>query len=323
MPNWLSRLFKKPGAPTPEDLQRLNNIREIMAYSAAEWFVPDGPEGDQWERLKDRDPDLAVTFRDWLYRRSTLHTRLFAEPDAEYHYWEMVRKYAADSPFWYAIVPIFAYPLLLRAKRMVEFGSAFTFYPDTFEDPWGISSAPDEGMISTRILLAACKVLETRGIASKLVSIEIRGKAIHNDVDITNNGDMLFTELGLRQYWQPVFGMDSSTWIEEQRSLVRRRKELPIDFALLDSNHTYALTRAELEGLAAVMSDQGVMIIDNCYTLFYEVDAKWSPNESPEGIRKGGKFGAILEFAASRPDWELMWFPYPTEIACLRKRPRK
>jgi hypothetical protein len=320
MPEWLRNLFQKSEQPPTADEETAEE--KLLKATAHEGFFLGELDAEQWGRLNAKDPELAAAFWNWSFRKAQLVNDTTDGAHSEFRYWEMVRKYAADSPFWYAIIPIFAYPLMLGARRIVEFGTAFTFYPKTLETPWSVSSSPDEGMLSTRILLAACKILKHRGIDSKLVSIEVRGKAMYEHEDITHNGDALFADLGLREYWEPKFGADSVEWLTEQKELVRSGRELPIDFALLDSNHTYALTKSELEGLAAIMSDKGVMIVDNAYTIFYEPNAEWSLDESPEGIRRGGKFGAVLEFVTSNSDWEIDWFVYPYDFACLRRKPQ-
>src|SRR4051794_18651848 len=116
MPQWVTKLMAKLGDPAGAfDMPPMT-------------FSINGPEKEQLERLQAQNPELARSFLKWLWHREGTIRRLEQDLKAEFHYWEMTRLYAAKSGFWYAILPIYTAPLMLRAQRLVEFGTAFTYY---------------------------------------------------------------------------------------------------------------------------------------------------------------------------------------------------
>lgn len=114
-------------------------------------------------------------------------------------------------------------PLALDAQVIVELGSAFSYY----DLGWEYSDAtrdPDEG-VSTRVLLAAARLLALRGVDSVVHSIDNRRPG--------NLQPRLTREFGLERFHQTHFGVDSVAWLGSF--------EGRIDALFCDSKHTYQL----------------------------------------------------------------------------------
>lgn len=215
----------------------------------------------------------------------------------DYKYFDLVRKHIVEGFNRHKIIPYFAFPLMIQARNIVEVGSAFTYYPETYprSSPWEVSKSGSEGLVSTRIFLTACRFLNKIGIKARLTSVDIR------ESPMLENAKQLLKDLGLIQYWNPVMGTDSIKWLKEQKE--------PIDLALVDSQHTYAQVAGELEHLSPLMSSKGIIIVDDCYDLNYKPAATWAADETEEGCAKGGEYGAVLDFLEKHPEWVAEWCP--------------
>ena len=222
-----------------------------------------------------------------------------------WRYLELARLHATDNINWYKAVPFFALPLAVGAKRIVELGSSFSYYPDTYANglPWASSSAVDEGVISTRLMLAAARLLNQFGIRSSVTSIDIRENFLYKNVC------RLLTDLGLIQFWDPKMGKDTIEWLKDEKERLRNGEAEPIDFMLIDSNHTYDQVAGEIKGSVPLMSPKGIMLVNDCWITDYKHGADWVPEESEEGVKRGGEYGAILEFLEQNPDWQADWVP--------------
>jgi FkbM family methyltransferase len=127
------------------------------------------------------------------------------------------------------------------------------------------------------------------------------------------NAEALLTDLNLIDYWRPVMGTDSIEWLKGQTER--------IDVALVDSHHTYAQVSGELNGLHPLMSEHGIIIVDDCYDLNYQTGADWSMDETPAGAAKGGQYGALVEFLEQHPEWVAEWVPVKVaSVAYLCRR---
>ncbi|GMU39838.1 MAG: hypothetical protein AMXMBFR23_07040 [Chloroflexota bacterium] len=248
------------------------------------------PALERWRLLRRVPVDLRPAVEPWA--TAMIRQRGAAPPT---HH-ESIAAHARDSFVSYLAVPLYAIPILLRARRIVELGTAFTYYPATYPggSPWRVSRAPDEGMVTTRFLLSAAWHLRGVGIPATLTSVDIRS----SELPIFANAHPLFSDLGVVDCWQPVFGTDSIGWLREQAGTT------PIDFALVDSNHTFAHASAELEALAPCMAETAVIVVDNCYGVFY---AHGDPPDVEEEARRGSKFGAVQAFIAAHPEWTPRW----------------
>lgn len=215
----------------------------------------------------------------------------------DYKYFEIVRKHIVEGFNRYKIIPYFAFPLMIQARNIVELGSAFTYYPETYRhsSPWGVSKSGSEGLVSTRIFLTACRFLNKIGVKARLTSVDIR------ESSMVEKSKQLLKDLGLIQYWNPVMGTDSIKWLKEQKE--------PSDLALVDSQHTYAQVAGELKNLSPLMSSKGIIIVDDCYDLNYKPGATWAADETEEGCAKGGEYGAVLDFLEKHPEWVAEWCP--------------
>jgi len=237
--------------------------------------------------------------------RAENHRRRLHHDGGAWRYLELVRVHATTGVNYYKALPFFAIPLMIRARTLVELGSSFSYYPETYENetPWGVSSAGDEGVVSTRILLSACYFLDRLGVPARLTSVDIRDSALFANVE------RLLTDLGLRDYWEPRMRTNTLDWLQERKSLTRQNKAEPIDFALVDSNHTFKQVKEELKGLVDIMSPDGIILVDDAYITNYRHGVDWVPEESAAGRKRGGEYGAILEFQSSHPDWGAEWTP--------------
>lgn len=252
-------------------LRKLRTLRKLLK--------PKTPEETYWiKRRNEHIASLELGFRD-------------------YKYLEMVRKYCSKGYNRHKIVFFYSFPLVIQAKRIVELGSSFTYYPDTYnpKSPWEVSSSESEGLISTRVFLVACRFLNKFGVAATLTSVDIRESRLFE------NAKSLLRQMDLLKYWVPVMGTDSIQWLKRQKESV--------DLALVDSNHTYDQVAGELENLAPLMSSKGVIIVDDAYNLDYRPGADWCDDETEEGRRKGGEYGAVLDFLEKHPEWVGEWVP--------------
>jgi Methyltransferase domain len=176
-----------------------------------------------------------------------------------------------------------------------------------------VSSAVSEGLVSTRLLLAACRLLEGEGVRATLTSVDLRSA----DHPYFERGWALLLDLGLAPWWRPAMGVDSVSWLREEAGRLLEGTAQPIDMAFVDSNHTYAQVRAELDALVPLMAPHGVVLIDNCYALLYEPGIDWIQGDGAEGADRGGEYGAILEFLAAHPEWSAQWDG--RDLAVLRR----
>src|SRR5207253_2657079 len=99
-------------------------------------------------------------------------------------------------------------------------------------DRWGVSDNVDEGGVSTRLMLTACKLLRQAGVDASLCSIDIRGVEPHPvHGDLAAKLTQLMTDLDLVDCWRPFFGTDTVTWLKEEAIRIARGEAEPIDFA--------------------------------------------------------------------------------------------
>jgi len=270
------------------------------------------------ERLRAQDSPDAAALQSWLNRKQE-HLRSLTTGNHDHLHFEMMRVHLSECPERHTLLPLFSLALLTRAKRMVELGSGFTIYPKSYGSPWQISASEDEAMISTRILLSACRILNRFGVDSKLTSVEIREDPVYQGEHISDGARNLFDQMGLLQYWSFHPGTDSIEWLGHEKQFLDKGQAEPIDLAYVDSNHTYAQVLAELEGLTPLMSPTGVIFIDNAYAVFYAPNVDWAPNETREGMLSGGKYGAIHHFLETHPEWIAEWSSTPMDWVYLRK----
>ncbi len=226
----------------------------------------------------------------------------------DYKYFSLVRKHCYKNNNYYKILPLFTLPLLIQARNIVELGSAFTYYPETYfpKTPWGKSNNPMEGLVSTRILLTACHFLNKVGIPATLTSVDMRGGSGFIQAK------RLLEELDLLKYWQPVMNADSVKWLKEYKKT--------IDFALVDTSHTYSQVSAELESLHPLMANKSIVVIDDGFTISDEFSGDWRPQETDAGRSKGGEYGAICDFLKIHPEWHAEWVP-PGMVYLYKKIP--
>jgi hypothetical protein len=223
----------------------------------------------------------------------------------------------------YKVMPLFSIPLVIQARRLVELGSAFSRYPFGYKGSvWDRSWREVEGVIATRIMLTACRMLrDFSGIEATLTSVDIRDGWATDDngapINVQQCAEDLIARLGLRDLWYPVIGTDSLEWLASERPRIEAHEAEPIDFLLVDSNHTYEQVKGELDGALPLMAERGVILVDDCYSTNYRHGATWTPEESELGIRRGGEYGAILEFLDAHPDWQAEWLQY---MCLLRRR---
>ena len=261
-------------------------------------------------------PVIPPDNRTFWERKRDQHDLQINETGGEYRYFEMLRELATASgnPTNRAkVVPLLSYTLALRPRRIVELGCSFSFYPETYPNgsPWLASSAEHEGVFSTKIFLTVCDILNLMGVQATLTSVDIRSGSLMDEIGSEDfqwirrtsfqNARQMLTDLDLMKYWIPMMGTDSVSWLKAQTE--------PIDVCLVDSQHTYAQVRAELENLAPVMSKDGLIIVDDWSDVEYKPHIAWSPDDDDTGVSKGGEFGAILEFLDEHPEWKSEWWP--------------
>ena len=267
--------------------------------------------------------DDADVLREWRDRAMAHQNAIPGEVNL-WRYFQMVRTHATTGVNDYKALLFFALPLALRARRIVELGSSFSFYPDTYEDgsPWGVSSDRDEGVVSTRIILSACRLLKQLGVPSKLLSIELRDASYierWGNRDLVARARQLIDDLGLSEFWELHTGTDTVAWLAEERGRLLRGETEPIDFVLVDSNHTYDQVSRELAGVLPVLSATGAILVDDCFETNYAHGVDWIPEDSAEGLRRGGEYGAVLEFLDAHPDWHGEWMQ--SNVLLTRQQP--
>jgi FkbM family methyltransferase len=228
------------------------------------------------------------------------HLASIQKAGGEYQYFELLRDHAVGSGIpgnRAKILPFLVLPILMRATRIVELGCSFTYYPRTYPDrsPWKASTSEFEGLVSTRTFLIACRFLNRIGVPATVTSVDIRNTSLYR------NAEALLTDLSLIDHWRPVMGTDSIEWLRQQTE--------KIDIALVDSHHTYAQVSGELNGLQPLMSEHGIIIVDDCYNLDYQTGVDWNVDETPAGVAKGGQYGALLEFLEQHREWVAEWVP--------------
>lgn len=220
-----------------------------------------------------------------------------------HRYFDLIRCLAGHPIFFYKVIPLFSIPLLLRSVNIVEFGSAFTYYPAKYDNPWGRYDKLDEGFLSARVLLTACRFLNKIGIKSSLTSVDIR-----SDEKRLQDCKKHLHELGLIDYWKPFYGIDSLEWLKKNKE--------PIDLIYVDSSHAYKHVKAELQSLSAMMKPGGVIVMDDGFTINDSSRELWRINEDDEGRSKGGEFGAISFFLNNHPEWHSAWSPEGMVYLC-------
>jgi len=245
--------------------------------------------------------------------RAMSHQNSVAAQTNLWRYLELVRTHAKEGVNDYKALLFFTLPLAVRARRMVELGSSFSYFPDTYTDgsPWGTSSSQDEGLVSTRLMLSACLLLSRLGVDARLTSVDIRtkpGARIGRDLEAAAHD--LIGSLELHKFWEFLTGTDTLVWLAEEQKRLERGETQPIDFVLVDSNHTYDQVSRELESVLPLLSPRAVILVDDCYETNYQHGASWIPEDSLEGQRRGGEYGAILEFLAAHPQWRAEWFEF-------------
>ncbi len=170
-------------------------------------------------------------------------------------------------------------PLALDSRVIVELGSAFSFYDLGHSYEWSVAQ-PSES-VSTRILLAAARLLAIRGVQSTVYSVDLR--------DPQPMRPRLAHDFALEAYHQPQFGQDSVAWLQ--------RFEGTIDVLFCDSKHTYRQITAELDAALPTLAARAAVIVDNCYT---------TTPEAGDPV-PGGKFAALQEWSRSHPEFNATW----------------
>jgi hypothetical protein len=277
--------------------------------------------------------DIDSVTRAWAAKAAAQHQSIHDDMSpATWRYFQLIRNHCFTQSHVpdldeesreanvYKTIPLFTLPLTIQAKRMVELGSSFTHYPDGQDTPWTASKEAQVGLVSTRILLSAAELLhDLAGIDAHLTSVDLRER-VHDFgdemVDLRPHGHELMKAIGVDDRWTFDTGIDSVSWLNRERERIEQGTAERIDFALVDSNHTYEQVGAELDGLLPLMSDKGVILVDDCYSTNYLHGVEWVPQESENGQRHGGEFGAILEFVDAHPEWHAEWLQY----MCLLRR---
>jgi len=285
---------KEPSSPPPDSPARESS--SSPPDSPAE--EPSSPSQRQTPRTGEGSNDLET--REAWQQRIRSHLASIQKGGGDYQYFELLRDHAIGSGIpgnRAKILPFLVLPILMRATRIVELGCAFTYYPRTYPDrsPWKASTSDFEGLVSTRTFLIACRFLNRIGVPATLTSVDIRNTRLYG------NAEALLTDLDLIGYWQPVMGTDSIEWLKRQTA--------KIDIALVDSHHTYAQVSGELNGLHPLMSEHGIIIVDDCYNLDYQTGVDWNIDETSAGVAKGGQYGALVEFLEQHPEWVAEWVP--------------
>jgi hypothetical protein len=277
----------------------------------------------------EANPDLASARENW-YAAAMAHQNSAGEGFQISRYFDLVRQHAIEGVNHYKSLLFFALPLAVQAERLVELGSSFSYYPETYADgsPWGVSSDRNEGVVSTRIMLSACRLLNRLGVPARLTSIDIRTSAdLYAAVgrDLVASARSLIEDLDLSQFWDLHEGTDTVAWLHEETERFLRGEAKPIDFVLVDSNHTYDQVSRELEAVLPLLSRWAVILVDDCYETNYVHGATWIPEESREGVLRGGEYGAVLEFLQAHPEWRADWMPFNVllsrDVEHLPKRP--
>jgi len=172
--------------------------------------------------------------------------------------------------------------LALRPSVVVELGSGFSWYDfgRNYEDA---IKKLDEGL-STRVLLSAARLLTSTGTPCHVYSVDLR--------DPERLRSRLAQDFGLDDHLTYALGCDSVAWMRDYCGTV--------GVLFTDSRHTRAQVLAELDAALPKMTERAAIIVDNCYTTDYD-------NEPAEDVARGGKYGALIEWAASHPDWTPTW----------------
>jgi len=76
----------------------------------------------------------------------------------------------------------------------------------------------------------------------------------------------------------------------------------PVDMCFLDANHSYSAARKDLEIVDSLLSDRGIIILD-------DTGSGHSGSIDPEG--KGGVRQALIDFAAENPDYSISFLDNP------------
>lgn len=273
----------------------------------------------------------------WHNEASQRHNNLhYTQAPVLWRYFQMLRNHVftrdyepdlsieTSEPDVYKAVPLYTFPMLQQSRRMVELGASFSFFPDFYPDgsPWRRSKHVWEGVISTRILLTVCKLLgDFCGVQSSLTSVDIRDGTERYDIGedegtLLGRVEALLESIGLRQYWRPYMGIGTFEWLADEAGRLQRGEVQPIDFLLIDANHTYGQVKGELEGALPLMSERGMILIDDSYITAYTHHDERIPAETEEGLRHGGEYGAIIEFIAEHPEWQPEWL----QFMCLLRR---
>lgn len=255
-----------------------------------------------WKRARRSPPEKNDT--EWALRREE-HRKTLQDGPQLWRYLEMVRLHAIDNINWFKAIPCFGLPMAVGARRLVELGSSFSYYPATYDppSPWGRSSAGDEGVISTRLMLTACKLMSEFGPHSSLTSVDIRESSLYENVR------SLLTDMDLIEFWDPQMGTDSIEWLQKEKERVQSRAAEAFDFVLVDSTHTYDQVARELACVLPLMSPTGIILVDDCWITNYKHGASWIPEESDKGLAHGGEYGAVIEFLENHPEWKADWIP--------------
>jgi hypothetical protein len=263
------------------------------------------------------DHKAAARLCKWIETKQA-HLSSLADEVHDHNYFELIRHHILESPQSIRLLPLFALTLAIQARRIVEFGTSFTYYPEGYEGPWSVTKDTTEGFISPRIFLPACRLLTNLAIPSTLTSVELR-----NTPGFVEGCLGLVEELGLSQYWKPCFGMSSEVWLAAELDRLKRGQAQRIDLAYIDSHHTYEQVKLELEGVLPLMAPRSLIVVDNCYTVHYETGVDWAPSESPLGVERGGEYGAILEFLRAQSEWRAEWAAWPGDWMYLYRDTRE
>jgi len=172
--------------------------------------------------------------------------------------------------------------LALRPRVMVELGSGFSYYDFGFTYEQALRR-DDEGL-STRVMLAAARLLDHTGTPAHVYSVDLRNPE--------NLRPRLPADFGLASHLTYALGQDSIEWMRAFNGTV--------GLLFTDSHHTRRQILGELDAALPKMAARSAILVDNCYTTDYG-------GEPPEDVARGGKYGALMEWIASHPDWVATW----------------
>lgn len=123
---------------------------------------------------------------------------------------------------------------------------------------------------------------------------------------LTTAGALADTRHRMAPYEQACHVVYAETWLENFVEQFSKYSGAKLDFAYLDTSHTYANTLSELNLLAGIVADDGVILGDD-----------WIPDITD---RHHGVMRAVNEFIKGA-DWQIVCAGRDNQF-CLRRTPR-